>query len=130
MKTIIKPTGNNSGRINFPVVEKNIDHEIKIISFRSNHNNRSILKLGVNDLNDDNYRVYLNGQRLSLIISEPVEYSRPVHLHNINWKFYNRQTYEVLRNVIIWLPDINMCLVRHYMIPHSQVLKIILEKAS
>ncbi len=130
MKTILKSTGINIHRLNYPVIEKNIDQEIRIISFRRSNHNRSILKLEVMHLNHDNYRIFLNGQRLSLIISESMEYTRPLHLHNIDWKFYNRQTYEVLRNVIIWLPEVNMYLVKYYIIPNSQILKVILEKMS
>jgi hypothetical protein len=130
MKTTLKSTGASIHKFNYPVIEKNIYHEIKIISFRMNKHNRSILKLEVMPLKDDNYRIFLNGQRLSLIISESMEYQRPLHLHNIDWKVYNRQTYEVLRNVIIWLPEVNMYLVKYYIIPNSHIIKVILAKPS
>jgi hypothetical protein len=130
MKTTLKSTNINMHRYNYPIVEKNSTSEIKIISFRRNHNNKSILKLGVSSINDSNYRVYLNGQRLSLIISEHAEYSKPIYMRNIDRKFYNRENYEVLRNVIIWLPEVNMDLVNYYLMPHSQVLKVIMEKSA
>jgi hypothetical protein len=130
MKTTLKSTGISMHRYNYPIVEKNSASEIKIISFRRNHNNKSILKLGVSNLSDNNYRVYLNGQRLSLIISEHAEYSKPIYMRNIDRKFYNRENYEVLKNVIIWLPEVNMDLVNCYLMPHSQVLKVIMEKSA
>ncbi len=130
MKTTLKSTGIGVRKFNYPVIEKNIDQGIKIISFRSYKNKRSILKLEVMPVRNDNYRIFLNGQRLSLIISDSIEYQRPLHLHNIDWKVYNRQTYEVLRNVIIWLPEVNMYLVKYYIIPNSQIIKVILTKAS
>ena len=130
MKTTLKSTGINMHRFSYPVVEKNSASKIKILSFRRNHNHKSILKLGVSNLNDNNYRVYINGQRLSLIISEHAEYSKPIYMHNIDRKFYNMENYEVLRNVIIWLPEVNMDLVNYYLMPNSQVLKVIMEKTA
>jgi hypothetical protein len=130
MKTTLKTTGINMHRNNYPIVEKKSVNEIKIISFKRSHNNKSILKLVVSNINDSNYRVYLNGQRLSLIISEHAEYSKPIYIHNMDKKFYNRENYEVLKNVIIWLPEVNMDLVKYYLMPHSQVLKVIMEKSA
>jgi len=130
MKTTLKSADINMQRFSYPIVEKNSASEIKIISFRRNHNNKSILKLGVTNINDNNYRVYLNGQRLSLIISEHAEYSKPIYMRNIDHRFYNRENYEVLRNVIIWLPEVNMDLVKYYLMPHSQVLIVIMEKTA
>jgi hypothetical protein len=130
MKTTLKSTGLNIHRFDYPVIEKNIDQEIKIISYQMKNHKKSILKIEAGNLKDDSYRIFLNGQRLSLIISESIEYNRPLYLHHIDWKVYNRQTYEVLRNVIIWLPEVNMYLVKYYIIPNSQILKVILEKMS
>jgi hypothetical protein len=130
MKTTFKSTGLKIQRFDYPVIEKNIDQEIKIISYHMKNHKRSILKLEARNLKDDSYRVFLNGQRLSLIISESIEYNRPLYLHNIDWKVYNRQTYEVLKNVIIWLPEVNMYLLKYYKIPNSKIIKVILEKAS
>jgi hypothetical protein len=130
MKTTFKSTGLKIQRFDYPVIEQNIDQEIKIISYHMKNHKRSILKLEARNLKDDSYRVFLNGQRLSLIISESIEYNRPLYLHNIDWKVYNRQTYEVLKNVIIWLPEVNMYLLKYYKIPNSKIIKVILEKAS
>lgn len=130
MKTTSKTTGIDINRYYYPVIENKVDQEIRILSFRRNHNKRSILKVESTHLKDDNYRIFLNGQRLSLIISESVEYQKPLHLHNIDRKIFNRQTYEVLRNVVIWLPEVNMVLVKYYLIQNRQILKVILEKIS
>jgi hypothetical protein len=130
MNTKLKSTRIGMHRLYYPVIEKNINQEIKILSFRSNHHKRSILKLEAVHLKDDNYRIFLNGQRLSIIISESVEYQKPFHMHNIDRKVFNRQTYEVLRNVVIWLPEIDMYLVKYYPIPNSRIIKVVLSKAS
>jgi hypothetical protein len=130
MKTTLNSPDINIHRFSYPIVEKNSFNKIKILSFRRNYKNKSILKLGVTNINDSNYRVYLNGHRLSLIISEHAEYSKPIYMHNIDHKFYDRETYEVLRNFIIWMPEVNMDLVKYYIMPHSQILKVIMEKSA
>lgn len=108
-----------------PFIIKKNDFDIKMVDYH--HNDQySEISLGYLNLTDDNYRLFVNGQYLTLIVSEVKEAKRPMHLHNIGWNIYRNHNYEVMKSIDLWLPGDNFYLVRHYLVPKDQILKIVL----
>ena len=127
MKTLLKTTGEVDHTLGTPFLVKKNDPDIKIKDFQKIHNNY-ILQLCVANISKDNYRIFINGFYLTLILSEPKEITRPIHVHNMNWSIYSRKSYDLMRNIDIWLPGDNFYLIRHYSVPEEELLKIILCK--
>jgi hypothetical protein len=111
--------------IRYPHIDANGDLKIEWIKF-NNSGKHYILKMNISNLENDNYRLCLDGSRLSVIISEPLDYSRPIHLHNINWKMFTHQTFDLLKQADIWLPGDNFYLIRHLALPDDNILEVIL----
>ena len=128
MKALLKTKGEIDQTIKTPFLIKKNDNNIKIIDFQRIHNNY-LLQLCISNISKDNYRIFINGFYLTLILSEAKEIIRPVRVHNMNWSIYNRKSYELLKNIDIWLPGDNFFLIRHYTVPEKELLKIILCKA-
>ncbi|MGD2035023.1 MAG: hypothetical protein PVF73_08205, partial [Bacteroidales bacterium] len=78
MKTMAKGSTDILNRINSPFIINKSNVEIKLMDFHK-VNRYYVLLLNVMNLSDDNYRIFLKGHYLSLIISEPKEVSKPVH---------------------------------------------------
>jgi hypothetical protein len=127
MKTMAKGSTDILNRINSPFIINKSNVEIKLMDFHK-VNRYYVLLLNVMNLSDDNYRIFLKGHYLSLIISEPKEVSKPVHIHNMDWNLYNNQSYEILKSVDVWLPGDNFYLIKHYLLSEDQVLKVFLGK--
>ena len=111
--------------LEYPYIDKKYNPEIGLVNFRKT-DKHYILQLRVTKIESDNYRLFLNGSCLTLILSEPHEYSRPVHMHNLSWRVYNRQSDEVVKNMEIWLPGDNFYVIRHFAYPENQLLEIVL----
>ena len=111
--------------IDYPYVDEDDNLKIELVNFKKSENHY-VLQLGVVQLKSDNYRLFLKGSCLTLILSEPHEYSKPVHIHNMNWDVYNRQAYEVLKHTDIWLPDDGYYIIKHFAYPENQLLEVIL----
>jgi len=125
MRTILNSTIDALNLIKYPTIDKNNDLKIEIVSFRRFERNYH-LQLSVMHLESDNYQLFLKGTCLTFIISEPWVSARPLHMHNVNWKIYNHQTYEVLKHADIWLPGDNFYLIKHVAYPENQLLEVIL----
>jgi hypothetical protein len=125
MKAIVKSVLEKAQNMSTPFLIKKNDADIKIIDFQKIHN-RHVLQLDVLNLTKDNYRVFIKGNYLTVIVSEPKEINRPVRIHNMNWSINSQANYEVMKNIDIWLPGNNFYLIQHYIVPESQVLTIIL----
>ena len=110
-----------------PFLMKKKDTSIKVIDFQKIHKNY-LLQLEMPNISDDNYRIFIKGYYLTLILSEQKEINRPVHIHNMKWDIYRQSNYELMRNIDIWLPGDNFYLIKHYTIPEKQLLKILLGK--
>jgi hypothetical protein len=111
--------------IKFPYVDTNGDLKIELIKF-NNSGKYHILQVGISNLEDDNYRLCLDGSCLSIIISEPLEYLRPIHVHNIDWKTFSPQSFDLIKQADIWLPGDNFYIIRHLSFPDDNVLEVIL----
>lgn len=127
MKALLKTTGKVDQTLSTPFLIKKNDTDIKIIDFQKMHKNY-LLQLGVSNISKDNYRIFIKGFYLTLILSEPKEINRPIRVHNMNWSIYSQRSYELMRNIDIWLPGDNFYLIKHYSVPEEELLKIILCK--
>jgi hypothetical protein len=127
MRTIMNSKPNVLYTREYPYVEKNHDLKIEIVDFQKSDKNY-ILQIGLTNLEKDNYRIFSKGAYLTLIISVSNEYSRPIHMHDVNWKLYERPTFETLKYADIWLPGDNFYLIRHIAYPEINLLKVILGK--
>jgi hypothetical protein len=125
MKAIVKPVSEKIQNLSTPFLIKNNNVDIKIIDFQKIHKYH-VLELDILNLTEDNYRVFIKGNYLTVIVSEPKEIKRPVRVHNMNWNINSQANYEVMKNVDIWLPGNNFYLIKHYTVPESQLLTIIL----
>jgi hypothetical protein len=112
---------------NIPFLLKKNETKIRVIDFKKVHNNY-LLQLAIPNVSEDNYRLFIKGFYLTLIISEQKEVNRPVHIHNMTWDFYKNSNYELMRNIDIWLPGDNFYLIKHYSVPEDQLLNIFLGK--
>lgn len=127
MKTLVKEIDMGEGKLISPSVIQSNDEKIKVIDFYR-LSRYHILQISINDIENDNYRIFLKGRYITLIISELREISMPMHIHNMNWNFENYHSYEVMKHVDILLPGDDFYLVRHYAILKKQVLIIVLGK--
>lgn len=125
MKALEKLNHEIANKLNTPFVIKRNDNKVKINDFQQDKDHY-ILELGALNLKSDNYRIFLKGHYLTLIVSEIREISKPLHVHNMTWHLYKQQAYEVMKSIDIWLPGNNFYLVRHFVLPEDQTLKIIL----
>lgn len=125
MKPQMNYTANAPKTIHYPYIDPDGELKIELIKFNNSANNY-ILQLGISNLEKDNYRLCLNGSCLSVILSEPFEYSRPLHIHNISWKFFNPQSFDLIRQGDILLPGDNFYMICHFAYPEDNVLEVIL----
>jgi hypothetical protein len=125
MKALVNPVSRIENNLNTPFIVKKNDMAVRLIGFQK-MNQYHILQLGMVSLERDNYRIFLNGHYLTLIVSEHKEISRPVQIHNNQWGLLYHQDYEVMKNVDIWLPGDNFYLIKHYLMPGNEILKIFL----
>ncbi len=110
-----------------PFIIKKNDFDINMVDYNSDKHYLEI-SLSYLNLSNDNYRLFLNGHYLTLIVSEVKEAKRPLHLHNMDWNIYRQHNYEVMRSLDVWLPGDNFYLVRHFLVPGNKILKIVLGK--
>ena len=102
--------------------------EAQIIDFRPSYSNQYILKLRINKIKDDNYRLALTNNMLTVILFESIEFSKPVHLHNYKLNdLVQDSTYDELRSIDFTLPEDDFYLI-DYRVPYKGILKITLGK--
>lgn len=111
--------------IEYPIVDAKGNLNVELINFRKLENHYA-LELEIRNIGTDNYRLFIKGACLSIILSEPRVYSKPLHVHNVNWRIYSQQSYDVLKHADIWLPGDNFYLIRHYAYPDDQLLEVIM----
>ena len=108
-----------------PFLINRSDLDISLVDFQK-MNKIYMMTFNTTKLDEDSYRVFLKGHYLTLIISEPKVISKPFYTHKINWHSFAHNSYEVFKTVDVWLPGNNFYLIRHYMMPGNQVLRILL----
>ncbi len=88
------------------------------------------LQVDMHLLKKDNYRIFLKGNTLSLILFEEKQLSRPVHLHHFNMHSFDSLDYEIMKTVEFCLPGGHFYLIKHYFVPQQNRLNILLGKVS
>lgn len=112
-----------NGHRNHSVAEKesfDINHTIERL------NEFIILKFFSELFTTDNYRILLQGSKLILIISELRPIEQPVYLHNIDRRSLSHDAYERIQSVSVNLPEASYYLIKHYVVPRENSLKIVL----
>lgn len=123
MKNIIQQ--NHTGNSNYGIFSYK-KMEAKILDFKPD-NEHYILKLRINNLNNDNYKLVIKNNHLSVILFETIEFNRPVHSHNFKLDDLGENaSYDELKSIDFTLPESNYYLIGHTAIPHNGILKIIL----
>jgi hypothetical protein len=89
-------------------------------------NNHLFLQLAGDCLKNDNYRLFLKGKYLTVVLIEEKNLARPIYVHNLNWEQYDYSGYELVKTVDIFLPGDNFYLIRHSYLSANQILNVIL----
>ena len=127
---------NNETFINRSKYEVNLDNQgqvpdLKIISQNYNQNTgQTYLVVSSNILMKDNYKLFIRENHLGIVISEHIEFNRPVYLHHYNLKSYQQQSYERLHSASVLLPGHNYHLINHFFNPDNNSLEIVLGHSS
>ena len=101
----------------------------RIIEFKPDSNNHYILKLKINNLKPDNYRLVFDRNQLTVILFESIEFNKPVHLHNYKLNdLVEESTYEELKSIDFTMPEDNFYLIGHKVITNSGLLKVVFGK--
>jgi hypothetical protein len=101
------------------------DEEISLIKAVKKHHHL-VLQIAGSCLKDDNYRLFLKGKYLTIVLIEEKLVARPIYVHNVNWEEYDHSGYEQVKTVDIFLPGDNFYLIRHSFLTNDQVLNVIL----
>lgn len=125
MKTIAEGTTHILEKNKTPFLLNRSDLDVSLVDFQK-LNKIFMITFNTMKLDDDSYRVFLKGHYLTLIISEPKVISKPTHIHNLNWHSFSHSNYEVFKSVDVWLPGNDFYLIRHYLLPGNQVLRVLL----
>ena len=100
----------------------------KILDFREDYKNHFVLKLKIDGLKFDNYRLVLLNNQLTVIMFESIEFNKPVHLHNYRLnELMEDTTYEEFQSIDFKLPENDFYLINHKVI-FNGLLKITLGK--
>lgn len=124
MKNIIQRYNNQ----NFGILNSK-KTQVKIVDFKPDNYHHYTLKLKMNNLNKDNYRLIFYNNQLTVILFESVEFNRPVHTHNFNlsdlddYSYYDEQT-----SVNFTLPEENFYLIGHKCYPKKGILEVMFGK--
>lgn len=123
------------------IIQRNNMHNLKIghfntkkpqadiIDFRPDKNHHYILKLKINNIDPDNYRLIFDQNQLTVIIFESIEFNNPVHIRNYKLHdLYKDQSYEEIKSFDLTLPEQDFYLIGHSVIPKKRLLKVIFGK--
>lgn len=77
-------------------------------------------------LRSDNYKIFLHGNHLGLVISEHIEFNKPLYLRHYNLQSYQQQSYERFHSASVLLAGYNYYLVNYLFIPEKNHLEIVL----
>jgi len=77
-------------------------------------------------LTDNQIEVFMQGSKISILISEQLNLNTQAPLPKYNWQNFYPQSYTRLRNISILLPGNNFFLLKHRLISEKSLLKIFL----
>ena len=125
MRTRIKSTAKTYNNAMLPYINGENKEQIRLINFKQ-YPEYYMLKLNVKNIDVKNYRLFIKGRCLTVVVSEIHQYSKPTYVHNFSWTNFNREFYEVFKSVDIWLPGENFYLIRHFVYPYDELLELML----
>lgn len=100
----------------------------QIIDFRPYFNNHYLLKLRIDNINTDNYKLALTNNTLTVIMFESIEFNKPVHLHNYKLnELVQEPVYDEVKSIDFTLPEDDFYLI-DYKVPYKGILKVTLGK--
>ncbi|MCB2195046.1 MAG: hypothetical protein KQH79_04260 [Bacteroidetes bacterium] len=100
----------------------------QIIDFRPYFSNHYLLKIKIDNINKDNYRLALSNNILTIIMFESVEFNKPVHLHNYKLNdLVQESAYDEVKSIDFTLPEDDFYLI-DYKVAYKGILKVTLGK--
>lgn len=121
MKSIVKQNNTDNSQL----IGYRKDQEIKLMDVEKTKHGY-FLQIKINKLEKDNYRLFVKGKYLTILLVELKEVSRPIHFHNLKLHNFEDTYYEVIKSYDLWLPGDNFYLVRHFYVPADQILHVFL----
>lgn len=105
------------------------DNDVKIIDFYEDADKaQMVISLYSRLFSDNRQKIYISENKLVIIVSELVRTISPDTVYISDWLSYSQQSYTRFRNISMFLPGDNFYLLRHYFIPESYILNIIIGK--
>ncbi len=108
-----------------PYINRESNELVKLISFKRS-TDYFVLRLNVKNIDVKNYRLFIKGKCLTVVISEMHQYSKPTYIQNFSWYDFNKESYEILKSVDVWLPGDNFYMMRHFVYPYEELLELML----
>ncbi len=101
----------------------------KIIDFKPINSNYSLLKIKINHINNDNYKITLEDGIITLFLTETIEFNKPLYSHNFKTHGVSRTlSYDKVTSFDFTLPEKNYYLVEGKVLPYKNILEITLGK--
>jgi hypothetical protein len=101
------------------------DEELSLIKAEKKHHQLT-LQIAGSCLKDNNYRLFIKGKYLTIVLIEEKLVARPIYVHNLNWQQSDYSGYEKVKTFDIFLPGDNFYLIRHSFLTKDHVLNVIL----
>lgn len=100
-----------------------------IIDFSPDKNHHYILKLKINNINSNNYRLIFNDNQLTVIVFRSIEFNNPVHIRNYKLHdLIDNLYFDELKSIDFTLPEDDFYLIEHSVIPKKNTLEVIFGK--
>lgn len=125
MRTRIKSIAKPNNNVMLPYINSKNEDQIKLIDFKK-YQEYYMLQLNVKNIDVKNYRLFIKGRCLSVVVSEIHRYPKPAYVHDFSWSNFDRESYEVFKSVDVWLPGENFYLIRHFVYPYDELLELML----
>ncbi len=102
--------------------------QAKIIDFKPDSYHHYTLKLKIDKLNTDNYRLVFYNNQLTVILFESIEFNKPVHTHNFKLRDLENSYYDEQTSVNFTLPENDFYLIGHKALPQRGILEVMFGK--
>ena len=111
----------------FQIDSKKLKSDLGLIDTDLKYENGSIiLSIRSKLLEENNYKISKQGQKLILILSEKREINRPIHVHHLNRDIFQKTFYERLRSFEITLPREDLHIIKTSIESENYLLKVYL----
>ncbi|MCY1723129.1 hypothetical protein OU798_22465 [Prolixibacteraceae bacterium Z1-6] len=129
MQTIIENreihTNEYSGKISFG--NRDAAEDLRIVDYmKLTENGESVITLYSQQFFNNQIKVRLKGEKISLILTEFVDARRSAQAVFNTWEVLNKHSYTRIHNISIMLPGDNFYILRNYEVADDLLLKIVL----